>query len=131
MSFDVNLNWDAVDEPHNEYRIYRDTSSPVSETDTNQVGTTQKGTTSFTDQVQGEGDITYYYAITAVRIEDGTDYESDAATISVFIPVQAVGKSNIDGTVIQFSANKARVNGSIVKISSVKTRQDGSIIQIN
>lgn len=130
MTLDVNLNWDAVDEPNNEYHIYRSTSSPVSISDTNEVGVVQDGTTTFTDQVPEE-EGTYYYIVTAVRIEDGTEYESTASKeITVEIPVQAVGNYLDNGTLSELSANKVRINGSVVKIESVKTRQNGSIVEI-
>lgn len=130
MTFDVNLDWNAVDEPHDEYRIYKTTTSPVEKISDNQLGTTQPGTTTYTDQVPEE-QATYYYIVTAVRIEDTETYESEASNeITIEIPAQAVGNYLANGTLSELSANKVRINGSVVEIKSVKTRQNGSIVEI-
>ena len=128
--FEIDLSWDPVDEPHHEYRIYRDTEDNVSTTSTYQVGTTPEGTTEYTDEVPEEGDITYYYAITAVRIEDGEEYESDASTASFYIPKLAVGKMRVDGSIVELADNKVVVGGETIEIENAKARIDGSIVEL-
>ena len=130
MSLDVNLNWDSVDEPHDEYRIYRSTSSPTDTTSGNKVGTTQSGTTTYTDPVPEE-EATYYYVVTAVRVESTGDYESvSSEEISVYIPTQAVGKIRSNGSISELTNNKVQINGSVVEIQNAKARINGSIVEL-
>lgn len=127
---EIDLYWDEVDDPHDEYRIYRDTEDDVPTTDEYQVGTTPEGTTEYTDEVPEDGDITYYYAITAVRIEDDGEYESEASTTSVYIPKLAVGKVRQDGSIRELQENIVVVDGEPVEIENAYVRIDGSIVEL-
>ena len=63
----VALSWshDDTDVAEDEFRIYRDTESPVAATDANRIGTTGADETSFADEIDKAG--TYYYAVTAAN----------------------------------------------------------------
>jgi len=63
----VALSWshDDTEAAEDEFRVYRDTESPVAAIDANRIGTTGVDETTFDDEINEAG--TYYYAVTAAN----------------------------------------------------------------
>lgn len=76
----VALAWshDDTDIAEDEFRVYRDTESPVAATEANRIGTTPADDTTFNDEIDEAG--TYYYAVTAAN-EFGESAPSNEATV--------------------------------------------------
>lgn len=126
----IDISWDSSTGT-DEYRIYRQTSSGVSTTSSNKIATVSSTTTSYTDDVPDEGEITYYYRITAVKIVNETSYVSEDSTeVSATVPKQSVGKIRDNGNVVDLGTNKLRINGSVVEIENAKVRINGSIVEL-
>lgn len=135
----IDLTWDqsATNSLVDEYRIYRDTETPVSLTDANQVNTNplDNTTTSYTDTVEDIPGTTYYWVVTAVRIEDGgsTEKASESSTKSFSIPGgdgTPEIKINHNGTTKQVSGAKVQIEGELRDVTSIKVRQNGSLEDI-
>lgn len=76
----VALSWTDNSSNEDEFRVYRDTGSPVAATDVNRIGTTGADGTTFDDDIPEPG--TYYYAVTAAN-EFGESELSNEESVDV------------------------------------------------
>jgi len=76
----VALSWshDDTEVAEDEFRVYRDTESPVAAAEANRIGTTGVDETTFDDEITEPG--TYYYAVTAAN-EIGESELSNEASV--------------------------------------------------
>lgn len=80
----VALSWshDDTEVAEDEFRVYRDTESPVGATEANRIGTTDADETAFDDEIDEPG--TYYYAVTAAN-EFGESELSNEASVDAAV----------------------------------------------
>jgi len=87
MATDVSIDFTWTEQDYTDYhKIYRDTTSPVSQTSENKLGETDLSP--YTDSNIPSDDTTYYYAIVGVRVETEGEYESDPTEESIYVPSQ-------------------------------------------
>jgi len=75
----VALSWshDDTGVAEDEFRVYRDTESPVAAIEANRIGTTGVDETTFNDEITEPG--TYYYAVTAANGVSESDPSNEAS----------------------------------------------------